>query len=289
MIYSMTAFASVESNADFGRLVWELRTVNHRYQETFLRLPEEFRPLEPIFREQISSVINRGKLDGNLKFHPSSSYTGSNLELNLELAKSLLSMHGELVELSGGKSTANAMNLLRWPGLVEEKSGDVQPLRDGAAQLLQKAISELSAMRGREGAKLSGVITERLDGIEKIITDVIGWLPEIRSQIKTKMLERVGQLNQPLDEGRMEQEVAFLAQKLDVDEELDRLKMHLGETRRVLELDEPVGRRLDFLMQEFNREANTLSSKSADNRTSKAAVDLKVLIEQMREQVQNVE
>ena len=289
MIYSMTAFASVESNADFGRLVWELRTVNHRYQETFLRLPEEFRPLEPIFREQISSVIHRGKLDGNLKFHPSSSYTGSNLELNLELAKSLLSMHGELVELSGGKSTANAMNLLRWPGLVEEKSGDVQPLRDAAAQLLQKAIAELSAMRGREGAKLNGVITDRLDGIEKTITDVIGWLPEIRSQIKTKMLERVGQLNQPLDEGRMEQEVAFLAQKLDVDEELDRLKMHLGETRRVLELDEPVGRRLDFLMQEFNREANTLSSKSADNRTSKAAVDLKVLIEQMREQVQNVE
>jgi len=289
MIYSMTAFASVESNAVFGRLVWELRSVNHRYQETFLRLPEEFRPLEPIFREQISSTINRGKLDGNLKFQPSSGYTGSNLELNLELAKSLLSMHGELVELSGQKSTANAMNLLRWPGVVEEKTGDVQPLRDAAAELLQQAIGELSAMRGREGAKLNTVISDRLDGIEKIISDVIGWLPEIRSQIKTKMLERVGQLNQPLDDGRMEQEVAFLAQKLDIDEELDRLKMHLGETRRVLELDAPVGRRLDFLMQEFNREANTLSSKSADNRTSKAAVDLKVLIEQMREQVQNVE
>jgi uncharacterized protein (TIGR00255 family) len=289
MIYSMTAFASVESNNDFGRLVWELRTVNHRYQETFLRLPEEFRPLEPFFREKISAVVNRGKLDGNLKFQPNSGFAGSNLELNEELAKSLLSMHGDLAALTGNPSEANPMQLLRWPGVVEEKAGDVQPLRDAAAELLQQALADLSAMRGREGAKLNDVITDRLDGIEKIISDVTAWLPEIRSQIKTKMLERVGQLNQPLDEGRMEQEVAFLAQKLDVDEELDRLTMHLSETRRVLTLDEPVGRRLDFLMQEFNREANTLSSKSADNRTSKAAVDLKVMIEQMREQVQNVE
>ncbi len=289
MIYSMTAFASVESSQEFGRLVWELRTVNHRYQECFLRLPEEFRPLEPVFREQISAVINRGKLDGNLKYHPSSGFAGSNLKLNNELASSLLAMHAELAELSGEQSPANAMGLLRWPGVVEEQTGDIQPMRDAAVELLQQAVDELSAMRGREGEKLYAVMRERLDGIEQIINDVTAWLPEIRSQIREKLLGRIGQLNQPLDEGRMEQEVAFLAQKLDVDEELDRLKMHLGETRRVLKLDEPVGRRLDFLMQEFNREANTLSSKSADSRTSKAAVDLKVLIEQMREQVQNVE
>ena len=289
MIQSMTAFASVESDQDFGRLVWELRTVNHRYQESHLRLPEEFRPMEPAFREQIAAVVRRGKLDGNLKFQPASGFAGSNLKLNLDLAKALLSMHGELAELSGEQSNTNAMNLLRWPGVVEEQPGDIQPMRDAAVELLQQAIDALSAMRAREGEKLQKVIADRLDGIDKIIDDVTGWLPEIRSQIREKLLARIGQLKQPLDEGRMEQEVVFLAQKLDVDEELDRLKMHVGETRRVLTLEEPVGRRLDFLMQEFNREANTLSSKSADNRTSKAAVELKVLIEQMREQVQNVE
>jgi uncharacterized protein (TIGR00255 family) len=289
MIYSMTAFASVESNQDFGRLVWELRTVNHRYQESMLRLPEEFRPLEPAFKEQIAAVVSRGKLDGNLKFHPSSGFTGSNLELNLELARSLLSMHSELAELSGSPAQADAMKLLRWPGVVTEQTGDIQPLRHAASQLLQKAIDELSAMRRREGEKLHSVISARLEGIEQVLADIETWLPEIRSQVREKLLGRIDQLKQPLDEGRMEQEVAFLAQKLDVDEELDRLKMHVGETRRVLTLEEPVGRRLDFLMQEFNREANTLSSKSADNRTTKAAVELKVLIEQMREQVQNVE
>ena len=207
----------------------------------------------------------------------------------MDLAKALLSMHAELAELAGEQSRSNAMNLLRWPGVVEEQPGDVQPLRDAAMQLLQKAVDALSAMRGREGEKLKHVITERLDGIDRIIADVTEWLPEIRIQIREKLLARIDQLQQPLDEGRMEQEVAFLAQKLDVDEEIDRLRMHVGETRRVLASNEPVGRRLDFLMQEFNREANTLSSKSADNRTSKAGVDLKVLIEQMREQVQNVE
>ena len=181
------------------------------------------------------------------------------------------------------------MKLLRWPGMVNEQTGDVQPLRHAASQLLQQAIDELSAMRRREGEKLHSVSSARLEGIEQVLADIETWLPEIRSQIREKLLGRIDQLKQPLDEGRMEQEVAFLAQKLDVDEELDRLKMHVGETRRVLNLEEPVGRRLDFLMQEFNREANTLSSKSADNRTTKAAVELKVLIEQMREQVQNVE
>lgn len=289
MIQSMTAFASVESNQEFGRLVWELRTVNHRYQESHLRLPEEFRPMEPAFREQISTVVHRGKLDGNLRFKPSSKFAGTNLKLNLDLARSLLAMHGQLAELSTEPSKTNTMNLLSWPGVVEEQAGDVQPLRDAAVELLQHAMVDLSAMRGREGEKLQKVISERLDGIENIINEIITWLPDIRAKIREKLLGRIDQLKQPLDEGRMEQEVAFLAQKLDVDEELDRLQMHVGETRRVLTLAEPVGRRLDFIMQEFNREANTLSSKSADNRTSKAAVELKVLIEQMREQVQNVE
>jgi len=289
MIQSMTAFASVECIEDFGRLVWELRTVNHRYQESHLRLPEEFRPMEPSFREKISETVRRGKLDGNLRFHPSSGFAGSNLKLNPDLARALMAMHDELAEMAGEQGHANAMALLRWPGVVEEQPGDVQPMRDAAVSLLQQAIDALSAMRAREGEKLQAVIIERLDSIEQIISDVSGWLPEIREQIREKMLARIDQLQQPLDDGRMEQEVAFLAQKLDVDEELDRLKMHVGETRQVLALDEPVGRRLDFLMQEFNREANTLSSKSADNRTTKAAVDLKVMIEQMREQVQNVE
>jgi uncharacterized protein (TIGR00255 family) len=179
--------------------------------------------------------------------------------------------------------------MLRWPGLVSERPADPEPLHRAALDALAEAITELKTGRQREGEKLAVVIQERLDGVADRVRDVRGWLPEIREALRQKLLNRVADLPLPLEPGRIEQEVAILLQKTDVAEELDRLEAHVAEVERALTLAEPVGRRLDFLMQEFNRESNTLSSKSVDNRTTQAAVELKVLIEQMREQVQNIE
>ena len=189
----------------------------------------------------------------------------------------------------GEDQDADAMSLMRWNGVIEEQPQDPQPLRAAALELLAEAAADLRASREREGTQMDAVIRDRLDSITTQVEQVRAWLPEIREGLRQKLLTRIGELKQPLEPGRLEQEVAFLAQKIDVDEELDRLDAHVTEARAILERDEPVGRRLDFLMQEFNREANTLASKSADSETTAAAVELKVLIEQMREQVQNVE
>jgi uncharacterized protein (TIGR00255 family) len=178
---------------------------------------------------------------------------------------------------------------MRWPGVIEERAPDPQPLHEAALELLAEAAAGLQAARGREGEQMDAAIRERLLTIEDSVGDVRSWLPEIRESLRQKLLGRVADLPQPLEPGRLEQEVAFLCQKIDVDEELDRLNAHVKEARLILDRDDPVGRRLDFLMQEFNRESNTLSSKSVDQRTTQVAVDLKVAIEQMREQVQNIE
>ena len=194
-----------------------------------------------------------------------------------------------MAELAGPGQQADASRLIKWPGLIEEKRPDPAPLQAAAMELLIDAAQELQAGRGREGEQMSNAIRERLEGIADITTNIRVWLPEIRAALKQKLLDKVADLPLPLEPGRIEQEVVMLSQKIDVDEELDRLDAHVEEVYRVLELSEPVGRRLDFLMQEFNRESNTLSSKSIDQRTTQAAVDLKVMIEQMREQVQNIE
>jgi uncharacterized protein (TIGR00255 family) len=224
-----------------------------------------------------------------LRFTEAHGASGSGLKLNLPLARELLDVHQELAGLAAVEQAADIGHLLKWPGLVEEKRPDPEPLQSAAMELLAEAAAELQAGRAREGEQMVNAIRERLAGVASLTTQIKSWLPEIRDGLKQRMLERIADLKQPLEPGRLEQEVAFLAQKIDVDEELDRLDAHVEEAYRVLELTEPVGRRLDFLMQEFNRESNTLSSKSIDKRTSQAAVDLKVLIEQMREQVQNVE
>jgi len=289
MIRSMTGFARVERQFDFGRLSWEMRSVNHRYLEFGLRLPEEFRPLEADIRKCLGHYLSRGKIDVTLRFREAQGAAGSGLQLNLPLARELLNMHQELAGLTSVDQTADISKLLHWPGLVEEKRPDPAPLQAAAMELLAEGAQELQAGRRREGEQMANAIRERLQGVADLTTQVRAWLPEIRTALRQRMLDRIADMKQPLEPGRIEQEVAFLAQKIDVDEELDRLDAHVKEAYRVLELNEPVGRRLDFLMQEFNRESNTLSSKSVDQRTSKAAVDLKVLIEQMREQVQNVE
>lgn len=289
MIRSMTGFARVEHQYEFGRLSWEMRSVNHRYLEFGLRLPEEFRPLEADIRKCLGQYLSRGKIDATLRFTEAPGAAGSGLKLNLPLARELLGVHAELAQLASTEQPADINAMLKWPGLVEEKRPDPAPLQVAAMELLVEAATELQAGRGREGEQMANAIHERLGGVAELTTRIRDWLPEIRASLKQRMLDRVADLKQPLEPGRIEQEVAFLAQKIDVDEELDRLDAHVEEAHRVLGLTEPVGRRMDFLMQEFNRESNTLSSKSIDPRTSQAAVDLKVLIEQMREQVQNVE
>ncbi len=289
MIRSMTGFASIERQYSFGRLVWEMRSVNHRYLDFNFRLPEEFRVLEPKIRSTISTHLSRGKIDATLRFHPSEGATSESVKLNVDLAESLLGLHRELAAQAGSKQEPDVSKLLRWPGVVVEESPDPAPLQQAAMKLLDEAVQQMQAGREREGQAMAQAIIERLDGISSWVSDVRQWLPEIREALQSRMQERIADLQQPLEPGRLEQEVAFLAQKADVDEELDRIDAHVLETRHALDLDEPVGRRLDFLMQEFNRESNTLSSKSVDQRTSKAAVELKVLIEQIREQVQNIE
>ncbi len=289
MIRSMTGFARVERQYEFGRLSWEMRSVNHRYLDFGLRLPEEFRPLEADIRKCLGRYLSRGKVEATLRFFEAPGATGSGLTLNLDLANELIKVHSEMTRAASIEQEADITRLLKWPGLIEEKRPDTTPMQAAAMELLVAAAKELQAGRGREGEQMASAIRERLEGVAVLTTNIRSWLPEIRSALKQRMLERIGDLKQPLDPGRIEQEVSILAQKIDVDEELDRLDAHVEEVYRVLDLTEPVGRRLDFLMQEFNRESNTLSSKSIDQRTTQAAVDLKVLIEQMREQVQNVE
>jgi uncharacterized protein (TIGR00255 family) len=289
MIRSMTGFASKEGQYEFGRLTWEVRSVNHRYLEIGFRVPEEFRVLEPDIRRILGRYISRGKVDASLRFTPAAQAVSSSLTLNTELLDRLVSLHREARTSTGLDQEPDLQALMRSQGVIEEQAPDAQPLHQAALELLDEAAAGLQASRGREGAQMDAAIRERLDSIDSWVGRLRDWLPEIREGLKEKLETRIADLQQPLDPGRLEQEVAFLAQKIDVDEELDRLSAHVTETRLVLERDDPVGRRLDFLMQEFNRESNTLSSKSVDQRTTQAAVELKVAIEQMREQVQNIE
>ena len=289
MTRSMTGFAGAEAQHDFGRLAWELRSVNHRYLEVGMRLPEDFRPLEGEIRKVIGGTLSRGKVDAVLRYTPEEKDKAGRLVLNKPLASQILSLHNELGDLAGQEAQPGLMSVLRWPGVLQEESTDPEPMHKAALDLLAEAVSNLHETRGREGQQLEAAIRERLDGIKHWVGEVRGWLPEIREALQQKLHDRIDKLNQPLEPGRLEQEVAFLAQKMDVDEELDRLDAHVIETSSVLERDEPIGRRLDFLMQEFNRESNTLSSKSVDQRTTQAAVELKVLVEQMREQSLNIE
>jgi uncharacterized protein (TIGR00255 family) len=287
MIRSMTAFAACERAATAGQLSCELRSVNHRFLELSLRLPEELRPAESALRERVAQKVSRGKVDLSLRLRPGHG-TRPQLALNNELLEQLAllvrRLHPQFPSMS-----IDFIELLRYPGVVEDSGIDQAGLQAEAVALLDETLAEFVAAREREGANLTAVMNERLDAIERIATQVREWLPEIRVALRSRLDQRLADLKQPLDPGRMEQEVVLNLQKIDVDEELDRLASHVSEARRVLALPEAVGRRLDFLMQEFNREANTLGSKSVDARTTQAAVDLKVLIEQLREQVQNLE
>jgi len=287
MIRSMTAFASAESETAHGSLSIELRSVNHRYLELSPRLPDDLRGFEPILRETLTARLTRGKVDINMRFKPFAA-RGAALVIDQEvldrLAETALPLSSRFPSMRVGFT-----ELLAWPGVLRDQSPDADSLREAASALLEQALAEFIATREREGLRLAGFVSERLDAIESIVASVREHLPDVRAALRARLDQRLAEIKQPVDPGRIEQEVVLLVQRLDVDEELDRLVSHVAEARRILGLREAVGRRLDFLMQEFNREANTLGSKSADPRTTKAAVELKVLIEQMREQIQNLE
>ena len=286
MIRSMTAYAIAERATDGGTLACEVRAVNHRFLELGLRLPEELRVLEPALRERISARIARGKLDFSLRLR-SPEGEGA-IRVNQDLITQLAAVAKEL-DAHFPQLRAEFVDLLQYPGVLQSKSVDAEALQAHAMALLDTLMDQFVAGREREGEKLAAAISERVDAIAARAAEVRELIPLIRAGQRQKMDARLADLAQPADPGRVEQELVLWLQKLDVDEELDRLDSHVKEIRRVLKQSEPVGRRLDFLLQEFNREANTTGSKSVDSRTSNAAVELKVLIDQIREQVQNIE
>ena len=288
MIRSMTAFARQEKVEVWGSLALELRSVNHRYLELMMRLPDELRVHEGRLRELIQQQLQRGKVDCVVRYQPAA--MGSNeLQVNAELVKQLVHACNTVNEMFVEHRPVSPLEVLRWPDVLQAPHVDPDVLQHTLQQLLGQALKELLAMRQREGDKLSQIILQRLEAMQNIVTQVRDVLPEIRQLYREKLQMRLQEFKLDLNTERIEQELVLLAQKMDVDEELDRLKTHISEVRHVLSSKDPVGRRLDFLMQELNREANTLGSKSVDIRTTNASVDLKVLIEQVREQVQNIE
>jgi uncharacterized protein (TIGR00255 family) len=285
MIRSMTAYASAEAVTPAGALTCELRTVNHRYLEISPRLPDDLRSVESVLRERIGIRLSRGKVDVIVR-------RGESRGESLQVDNAMVARLSELaldMEARFPRMRIEFTELLRFPGVLQHAEVDQDAQQAALLTVLDRALDVLTATREREGAKLADILRERLDGIERIVAEVRTWMPEIRAGLRTRLESRLADLKQPADPGRLEQELVLQVTRSDVDEELDRLSTHIVETRRVLGLKEPVGRRLDFLMQEFNREANTLGSKSVDARSTNAAVELKVLIEQMREQVQNIE
>ncbi len=284
----MTAFAVREETTPWGRLVWEMRSVNHRYLELSLRLPEEFRALEGRLRERTAARVSRGKIDVGLRVR-GATQTSQGLKLNDGLARELARLARELGAIAPDLAAGTRMEALAWPGMIVEPDADQAAQHEAVLAAFELALDDFVDTRGREGQRLRVFMIERLDTVAQLVAQVRQWLPEIRVGLRQKLELRLADLKLPLDPGRLEQEVVLNLQKIDVDEELDRLTAHVAEARRILDRPEPAGRRLDFLLQEFNREANTLGSKSVDQRTSQAAVELKVLIEQLREQVQNLE
>ncbi len=285
-IRSMTAFASAEGSTEAGRLTCEMRAVNHRFLEIGFRLPDELRMLESQLRERIAAKVSRGKLEVTMRV--AGAQAGEGMQLNAGYVERLSEIAQQL-DAALPALRVDLGTLLQLPGVLQARDIDAEALQHDALAVLDAALADFVAAREREGGKLMAAIAERIDGIERIATEVRTLVPAIREGQRAKLEARMQDVAGQLDPGRLEQELVLWLQKLDVDEELDRLASHVAEARRVLGQREPVGRRMDFLLQEFNREANTLGSKSVDARTSNAAVELKVLIDQIREQVQNIE
>ncbi len=284
----MTAFARESIEKDWGNGAWEIRSVNSRYLETNFRLPESLRYLEFKLREKLRKKLNRGKLDCTLKLEIGQE-TGDDLAIDSQLAESLMKSHQSLQSIAGVKQQPDLTRILNWPGIIKKSEVDSEQMEKDLLQALDQAIEQLITMRGREGESISEMIQQRLDGIGQQVKYVREEMPAIAKWQREKILGRFEEIKLEFEETRIEQEMVMVAQKIDVDEELDRLDAHIAEVERLVKKGGVVGRRLDFLMQELNREANTLGSKSISAKTTAASVELKVLIEQMREQIQNIE
>ena len=288
MLRSMTGFARSERATPAGLLAWEIRSVNHRYLEVSLRLPEELRGSEAEYRRAIGAVARRGKVDASLYIR-SVATTGRELTLDEVMLDRLIEQATAVRRRLGAEGRIDALDLLRWPGVVREAEKDTVPIAAAAMDLLAEALTAFTTNRAAEGERIAQMLSSRASQVSTIVDEVRTRLPEVQSRIRAKLQERLATLGAEGNPDRLEQEIAILVQKMDVAEELDRLQSHVEEMSTTLASGEAVGRKLDFLMQEFNREANTLSSKSQDVETTRKAVELKVLIEQMREQIQNVE
>jgi uncharacterized protein (TIGR00255 family) len=288
-IKSMTAFSGAEREIGGWAFAWELRSVNHRYLDIALRLPEPLRFLEGEVRNLVGQKLKRGRVD--LSLAQKKAQAGeAGLQLDAELLRGLLAAAAQIEALAGQPLAGfTAIDLLRWPGVLREADAVREQLGPALLELLGEALDKLVAVREREGAQLAELIEIRCLKMRKHIAEVKARMPQVLDALRQKITARINEVSAQPDQNRLEQELVYLAQKLDVAEELDRLEAHISETLKTLRQNEPAGRRLDFLLQEMNREANTLGSKSADAETTKASVELKVLIEQMREQIQNIE
>ena len=288
MLHSMTGFARESVETALGTLSWEIRAVNHRYLDVQFKLPEDLRPKEQAFRQQASATLSRGKVECGLYFRRAVDQQ-TEMQVDTELVELLGKRISELSAKLPATAAINPVEILRWPGVMKQPEIDAEPLFGEAESLLETTLQAINVMRQSEGQRIEEMLESRCAEIEGIAKAVRKRMPEVLAASRAKQRERIEKLDVEADPARLEVELALIAQKIDVDEELDRLESHLVEIRNAIAGEKAVGRRLDFLMQELNREANTLGSKSADTETTKAAVDLKVLIEQMREQIQNVE
>lgn len=287
MTLSMTAFARKDRQTDLANYTWEIRSVNSRYLELHFRLPESLRVIEGALRERLRKQLSRGKVEVSLRFNPLQQE--QDLSINAELVAQINQAADDVHGIIGPGNALNALEILKWPGVISQGDLDQELASKEALNLFEEALSDLIAMRQREGAELKIFIQQRLDGIAEQADKVKAILPDILQAQRDNLKEKLDALVQDVDPDRFEQEMVILLQKADVDEELDRLEAHLKEVNRTLNGKGAIGRRLDFMMQELNREANTLSSKSISHLTTQIAVELKVLIEQMREQIQNIE
>jgi len=286
MTLSMTAYAQASENTDLGELSCELRSVNHRYLEIAPRMPEELRVHESTLREVISAKLSRGRVDCFIRLKENEA---TNLEPNTEAAANFQALLDDVQVKVPSMQAIRAIDVLRWPGILQARKIDPKVMKGHLLSVLDQALVGMVESRGQEGKKMAELIGQRLEAMKAVINEVEAFLPEIVENYRTRLDEKLADIRDQLDPSRLEQEMVIFLQKTDVAEELDRLNVHIEEVSAVLAKPEPAGRRLDFLMQELNREANTLGSKAQDPRLTKASVDLKVLIEQMREQVQNIE
>lgn len=293
MIQSMTAFARSQGQGEWGGAVCEIRSINHRYLELIVRLPDNLRELEGPMRECMRQYVKRGKVECHLRFQPGD-VSGAEITINTHVAEQLCKANERIAEILTQSAyttpaPVNTMDILQWPGILQIAEVDLERIEDEVIKLLEKGLQDLVSARQREGEELKGLFLQRLENMKSEITKVRQHMPEIMKAQRERLAARFSEAKIELESDRLEQEIVMFAQKIDVSEELERIDAHISEVRRILKHGGVVGRRLDFLMQELNREANTLGSKSTDVDTTRASVELKVLIEQMREQVQNVE